>query len=876
MTATVPASDFASVGSGTVTVTNPGPGGGTSTAQMFTITAAPAATTWVRTAPAVPVPQSVIYSASQNVIWDTAHGMLYVSIPSTAPASPNTIVAVNPVTGTAGTPVAAGNDPALLSISSDSSYLWVGLNGDDAVQRFLLPGLTKDISFPVPLDSTGKPQHPASLQAAPMSPHTLALVAGTSGAESENGVYVYDDAAPRPVSVPGFDAGGPMLEWIEWGANDSTIYASQSAITNGGGIATLQVTSSGVSYLSYNGGMPAASGPALGQYDNINGLLYSNDRAFNPTNGSIVGSFNFPLDGGQACTADASLGRYYCVVSYPLDGTDVYMFELWVYDLNSYALLDRVYFGASAGLPISSITGLPQYLVRWGNAGLALVTSTWPSMGNGGFFLIDGAAINPKAAPDVSSGASTWSYAWLASLTPQQAPAGSGDVNVTISGNNFTPDSTVSSNCNTFGSLYLPTSYVSSQQLSVTIPASLLASPGQLAITIFDASSNLCSTNSLTFTVAPASASGSSTQVNAIDLAGLAMAWDASSGLLYVGTADYDGAYPNSIVAVNGASGSIVKTQTVSPDPDLLSVSANGQYLYAAFAGATTMTQFQLPGLGSPLTWSLSNPTSSDVYWAGDLKAAPVNVHTTAVTLFDLGVQGPEIGGVVIYDDNILRPDFAPGYGFGQVYYTLAWSSSDQILTAAAGVGPLYELQISPSGAALYETGIVTFNTEDGEIHSDFGTGLIYSDGGNVADPTTQAIVGTYSASGLVAPDSSLNRVFILGQTTAQASTNNFTIQSFDEKACTLVSSITLENLLGSPIQLVRWGTSGLAVLTMNQGNGSPGMLYLIQDGTFVSSAPAAALQPSKSQEVVQQRQKRISKTDIVKMMRARSGATLP
>src|SRR5215472_11518646 len=53
-----------------------------------------------------------------------------------------------------------------------------------------------------------------------------------------------------------------------------------------------------------------------------------------------------------------------------------------------------------------------------------------------------------------------------------------------------------------------------------------------------------------------------------------------------------------------------------------------------------------------------------------------------------------------------------------------------------------------------------------GQIHSDFATGLIYSDEGKVADPTTQAIVGTYNASGLVAPDSSLNRVFILGQTT--------------------------------------------------------------------------------------------------------------
>src|SRR5207302_665136 len=128
---------------------------------------------------------------------------------------------------------------------------------------------------------------------------------------------------------------------------------------------------------------------------------------------------------------------------------------------------------------------------------------------------------------------------------------------------------------------YLPTSYGNSQQLDLTIPASLLVNPGLLPISVFDASSNQFSTDSLTFTVTSA-APTNGTQLKAIDLAGLAMAWDASSGLLYVGTADYDGAYPNSIVAIDGNTGSVVKVQTVSPDPDLVNVSANGQYLYAA------------------------------------------------------------------------------------------------------------------------------------------------------------------------------------------------------------------------------------------------------------------------------------------------------
>ena len=375
------------------------------------------------------------------------------------------------------------------------------------------------------------------------------------------------------------------------------------------------------------------------------------------------------------------------------------------------------------------------------------------------------------------------------------------------------------------------------------------------------------------------------------------MAWDSKSALLYVGTGDFDGTYPNSIVAVDPQTGSIVKAQTVSPDPDLVSISANGQYLYTAFAGATSMTQLQLPGLDSPVTWTLSNPTSSAVFWAGDMKTAPISPHTTAVTLFNHESDPQETGGVVIYDDNVERPNFVNGWSGGpdppMIYDALAWSSSDQLLTAACftqtstwGLGcispggqlsPLYEFQVTPSGTAFVAAAPANFSSS--VLHSDFGTGLIYSDDGNVADPRTQTIVGTYSASGLVAPDSSLNRVFILGQTAAQANTNNFTIESFDQTAYTPVSSITVDNLLGYPFELIRCGGSCLAILTVNPVEivsgytGSLGMLYLIQDTSFVSSAQSATSHLSAPQESVLGRWKRISKADILRMMTARTSA---
>jgi len=165
LTATIPTSSLAGAGSAQITVVNPNPGGGASAAQTFTVLpTGPSTSTWIRNVAGITVPN--------DVIWDGAHGNLYSSVSSSDATNPNMIAIINPVTGTVGSTIQAGNNPDLLSISSDSSYLWAALDGANAVQRFLLPGLTKDISFSLPANPLKIPPQAVSLQAAPSSPHT--------------------------------------------------------------------------------------------------------------------------------------------------------------------------------------------------------------------------------------------------------------------------------------------------------------------------------------------------------------------------------------------------------------------------------------------------------------------------------------------------------------------------------------------------------------------------------------------------------------------------------------------------------------------------------------------------------------------------------
>lgn len=872
--ATIPDSLLTTIGTANITIANYSPDPVTSNSRSFAVIATPVSATTVRS----------VGIAPHDIAWDPLHGKLYASVPSPDSVAPDTLVAVDPTTGKIDPPVTVGKNPGLMSLSSDYSFLWVGIDGEGRVQRFKLPSMEPDVSFTLPVyEVTKNNQQAVSLEAARINPHTVAVIAGFAGTWGGlgNGVFIYDDDVPRPVSVPGAEnsGGGPPIDWIQWASDDSTLFATQDLDSSQDGIGTLKVNSSGVSLV---GRYQAQLDLAAPQYVPGNGMLYSYGAVVDPVKNSLVGLFDLPGSANVSCISDISLARYYCVLNVPT-GIDVNQYELRVYDLNTFALVERVSLG-------KTVSGLFLRMVRWGKAGLALSTYDNGANGPGGLFLIEGTAVNPSAASDATSGTSVDPLALLTTISPQSATEGSGDFSVTITGKNFTPYSVACLNSNYLIFNYLPTTYVSPTQVIVTIPAEQLHTAGALTVNMFDTASNLFAHNSLGFTIVPRSSG--QTKVTAINLAGLAMAWDPKSALLFAGTADWDAAHPNSIVAIDPTTAEIKSAQPVSADPFQLSLSAGSQYLYVGFAASTTMTQLQLPGLNSPVSWVLDNPVITGPgygpYYAGDLKAAPENAHTTAVTLYiepyDLGYTMVAEGGIAIYDDAKQRPVVAPGFLYSPIfpapeYNVLAWGATDSTLAAAvndaAEDAPLYTLAVNPSGA-MYLGQYPGFNDYLDEIHSDTGTGLIYSDNGNVADPVTGAIVGTYGASGMVIPDSSLNRVFILGQVSGQAQ-NSYTIESFNQKTFAPISTITIDNVNGSPVGFVRWGTSGLALETFNPSDSgfdyAPGMLYILQNSSFVSNNDATSTAQPQVKELVQRRWKQITKKDILKMSHSHTRA---
>lgn len=352
------------------------------------------------------------------------------------------------------------------------------------------------------------------------------------------------------------------------------------------------------------------------------------------------------------------------------------------------------------------------------------------------------------------------------------------------------------------------------------------------------------------------------------------MVWDSQAQKIYVSMPVVSGDLGNTIAAIDPASGAVSSSSFIGSEPAKLSISSDHQYLYVGMNGANSVQRLLLPGLTPDISWHLGADSFNGPYYARDVLTTPGSPHAIAISLANFDVS-PSSTGIVIYDHAVARPTIAPGWNSGPyAYASVQWGSDASTLYASSEGFPtdFYVLGVTASGVTVahdYYDALI-FSTSDLDIHYDAGTGLVYTDGGEAINPSTALPAGNFNASGIAFPDSTLNRVFFLGQTPAQVGTSAFTIQSFDQTTFSPLDSIVVPNVVGMLTGFIRWGTDGVAFTTRIGAPTDfyrigPGQLYVIQ-GVVVKAAANAARNPvaehvrktwESRSRVVRQNQKR-------------------
>jgi hypothetical protein len=291
---------------------------------------------------------------ANDVIYNPADGTLYASMPSSAGASGNSILPINPATGETGTPVFVGSEPHKLAMSDDGRTLYVSLDGASSIRRF--DTATRTLGQQFYIGHTSISSYAVSdLAVAPGNPNLVAVARHIPTLSIRGaGVAIFDNGVQRSKTTPD-DISGP--DFLAFSATESRLYSSGRYA----GLQAITIDASGVAATSFI--------PHGGSTHNkfVNGRIYNGrGEVIDPETKTLLGAFPgvveslFAYAPVNVFVIDAVAGRAYYLV--PINGTPT----LKAFDLNTFELV------GSASLP--DIKDRPTAMVRWGANGIAFRT----------------------------------------------------------------------------------------------------------------------------------------------------------------------------------------------------------------------------------------------------------------------------------------------------------------------------------------------------------------------------------------------------------------------------------------------------------------------------------------------------------------------
>jgi hypothetical protein len=300
---------------------------------------------------------------TNDIIYDKLRQRIYASIPSTATSNPNSITVVDPVTLSTGPSVPVGSEPNKLAISDDGQILYVGLDGEGAVQQVNLSSFTAGLKFSLGSTIAGCGVVRAfDLKVLPGTPQSVAIAQSPTLCTGPFQVVIYDSGVQRSNATPG---DRPPISSITFSLSSSSLYGV-SISSSGFDFSTMAIDSSGVSVTDTTVGLlPQPGGLVRIEFDA--GRIYaSGGFVIDPVSSTLVGTLQSPLLTAESLVKpDSSLNRVFDV-----SGSFTGPYTVIAFDMTTLQ--------PTGSMPVEGIIGGPPIgppgvssLIRWGADGVA-------------------------------------------------------------------------------------------------------------------------------------------------------------------------------------------------------------------------------------------------------------------------------------------------------------------------------------------------------------------------------------------------------------------------------------------------------------------------------------------------------------------------
>ncbi|MDR3740791.1 MAG: IPT/TIG domain-containing protein [Terracidiphilus sp.] len=388
----------------------------------------------------------------------------------------------------------------------------------------------------------------------------------------------------------------------------------------------------------------------------------------------------------------------------------------------------------------------------------------------------------------------------LTSISPSAGPLSTAAA-VTLTGTGFTSASTVAVNGTSVAS-----TYVSSTQITATLPASSLTLPGNANITVTTPAPGGGTSSPLPFTVY-------------IGIPNNSMVYNPINGLLYVSVPSSAGTqYGNTVVPIDPATGILGTPIPVGSEPDKMAITPDGQYLWVALDGASAVRQVNLTTGTAGMKFSI--PGGSGYYSTPptiNALAAVPGADNSVVVATSGSTLSTTVAPLGIYNSGILR-------GAGVSFNATALQINGTTNEIYAAAGSTYNVYTYSSGGLTLK-GTAANGTYANSYNDDLlvAGGRTYTDYGSVYDADAGALLGNFYvtgttvAQGPATADTTLGSAYILDNPQGYSNlSSNAQIQVFSlaHYASTAVIPVNLASSTNSnngPSRLTRWGANGLA-----------------------------------------------------------------
>jgi trimeric autotransporter adhesin len=446
----------------------------------------------------------------------------------------------------------------------------------------------------------------------------------------------------------------------------------------------------------------------------------------------------------------------------------------------------------TAQIPASDLNGT-QYLYLY-------VSNPAPGGGNSNSMNLEVIALDPS----------------VGSLSPSAVPAKSAPLPIMVNGGNFMTGATV-----LWNGKPLSTTYISSSELQVQLDAPQLAQPQIVPVSVSNPPPGGISPDVSFNVTIPA-------VVRTLNVPANDLVWDPHAQRLYASVPSSYGPNGNSIAVINPANGKVEAYHFAGSEPTALALSQDGTYLYVGLNGNGSVQRMVLPAFTLDIDVSLGINEFGGLNEALDIQASPGDSHTFAVALGSSSCCGG--GPLEFFTDST---QLANSVSFPQISYVQFVNASTLY---GYDSGTLSQVSVNSTGGTL-TTQWNDLLTGSGGIEYD--AGLIYGNGGQVFNPSTGELVGTYDVSGqfnsnsnYLLPESAINSTFLVGTSPFFSSLG---ITVYDLSRFTPIAVINLSQVSGTPSSpLLSWGSNGLAfVVTTGCCNSQVNQVVLVHTGTL-------------------------------------------